>query len=241
MDLGSILAVAQQQRSIPGLLSMLRGGDVQGVGGGGGLAQPGPMTPMGGGGGANTSQLQVAQSAMDGSGQNNWAPQWVIDEWNRTPADSTRPSDRSGEAQGITQGQLAPQYNPANWGPPPPLNEGPSSWFPSAFNNRDPRYSKFWTMKGYDAQRGGQLPEVGDERPNSFNIGNGNFMVLGHEISPAKLQYDLHRPISDPATAGSIHFSRQFGPDQTAWSTTGELGLPGQLEPFATMWGAGSP
>ena len=69
----------------------------------------------------------------------------------------------------------------------------------------------------------------------------GNFMYLGHQISPAKLQYDLHRPISDPATAGSIHFTKAFGPENTAWSTTGELGLPGQLENFAQMWGAGGP
>jgi hypothetical protein len=194
--------------------------------------------------------LQMAQSAVGGGGQNNWAPQWVTDMWNSTPADSTRPSDRSGEAQGITQGRLAAWYNPANWGPPPALNEGQDSWFPSVFNNRDPRInSKFWTMKDYNQQRynkyGGQLPEVGDERPNTFNGqlfgAPGNFMYLGHQISPAKLQYDLHRPVSDPMTAGSIHFTRQFGPDQTAWSTTGELGLPGQLEPFAQMWGAGGP
>jgi hypothetical protein len=145
---------------------------------------------------------------------------------------------------------LPPQYIEANWGPPPALNEGQDSWFPSVFNNRDPRInSKFWTMKDYNQQRinkyGGQPPEVGDERPNTFNGqlfgAPGNFMYLGHQISPAKLQYDLHRPVSDPMTAGSIHFSKLFGPDQTAWSTTGELGLPGQLEPFAQMWGAGGP
>jgi len=43
--------------------------------------------------------LQMAQSAVGGGGQNNWAPQWVTDMWNSTPADSTRPSDRSGEAR----------------------------------------------------------------------------------------------------------------------------------------------
>jgi len=145
---------------------------------------------------------------------------------------------------------LPPQYIESNWGPPPALNEGQDSWFPSVFSNRDPRANdKFWTMKDYNQQRynkyGGQPPEVGDERPNTFNgqlLGApGNFMYLGHQISPTKLQYDLHRPISDPMTAGSIHFTKAFGPDQTAWSTTGELGLPGQLDPFATMWGAGGP
>jgi hypothetical protein len=146
---------------------------------------------------------------------------------------------------------LPPQYIESNWGPPPALNEGQDSWFPSVFSNRDPRATnKFWTMKDYNQQRinkyGGQPPEVGDERPNTFNSAlfggaPGNFMYLGHQISPAKLQYDLHRPISDPMTAGSIHFTKAFGPDQTAWSTTGELGLPGQLEPFAQMWGAGGP
>jgi hypothetical protein len=147
---------------------------------------------------------------------------------------------------------LPPAYIESNWGPPPPLNEGQDSWFPSVFSNRDPRAaSKFWTMKDYNQQRfnkyGGQPPEVGDERPNTFNsrlLANstgmfepGSFMYLGHQISPAKLQYDLHRPM----TAGSIHFTKAFGPEATAWSTTGELGLPGQLEPFAQMWGAGGP
>jgi len=147
---------------------------------------------------------------------------------------------------------LPPQYIESNWGPPPALNEGQDSWFPSVFSNRDPRANdKFWTMKDYNQQRynkyGGQPPEggLGDERPNTFNgqlLGApGNFMYLGHQISPAKLQYDLHRPISDPATAGSIHFTKAFGPENTAWSTTGELGLPGQLENFAQMWGAGGP
>jgi len=231
MDLGSILAVARQQRSIPGLLSMLRGGDVQGGGGGGGPVQG--ATSQAGGGGANTSQLQMAQSAMDGDG------------------------GRGGGPQG---GQYENAWdNPANWGAPPPVT-GPMSatqgFFPSMFQQGQDPNGKFWSMgdymRQYQQKYGGQLPEVMDEQHNNTinsrmlaNPGRPNepgaFMVLGHHISPAKLQYDLHRPISDPATAGSIHFSRQFGPTQTAWSTTGELGLPGQLEPFATMWGAGGP
>ena len=90
-----------------------------------------------------------------------------------------------------------------------------------------------------------------DRKINTLNPGmlggargpaeQGAFMYLGHHISPTKLYYDLHRPVSDPITAGSIHFNKEGGPANTAWSTTGESGLPGQIEPFATRWGAGGP
>ena len=146
MDLSKVLAMAQQQRSIPGLLSMLRGGDVQGGGGGGGPVQG--ATSQAGGGGANTSQLQMAQSAMDGDG------------------------GRGGGPQG---GQYENAWdNPANWGAPPPVT-GPMSatqgFFPSMFQQGQDPNGKFWSMgdymRQYQQKYGGQLPEVMDEQHNN--------------------------------------------------------------------------
>jgi len=67
MDFRSVLAMAQQQPSIPGLLAMLRGGDPQGVGGGGGMPMQGSAPAPAPGQGMG--QLQMAQSAMDGDGR----------------------------------------------------------------------------------------------------------------------------------------------------------------------------
>ncbi len=150
----------------------------------------------------------------------NYAPQWVIDQWNRTSA--AAPSAEEGRG-GSPQDQLAPWENPANWGPPPVDAQGRLSTAPTG---------GFWHMPGSD-------------QPNTFNwhlLGSevGNYMTMGHQISKSKRQYDLHRPISDPQTAGSFHYAPQFGPGMY-WSTTGELGIPGQLEPFAQMWGSGGP
>ena len=55
----------------------------------------------------------------------------------------------------------------------------------------------------------------------------------------SKRYYDLHRPISDPITAGSFRYAPSFGPGYY-WSTTGELGIPGQSQ-YATSWGSGGP
>jgi hypothetical protein len=77
LDLRSILALAQQQRSVPGLLSMLRGGDPQGAGGGGrGVPQSGaaPMAASMGDGGRggpppSVAATMAASSAMGGGGE----------------------------------------------------------------------------------------------------------------------------------------------------------------------------
>jgi len=206
---------------------------------------PPPELGIGGIGGAQSPQvpglLQMAQAAMGGDGRGG--------------------------------GPMGQQYenawdNPANWGPPPPMDPRlnkdnflqQQGYFPGVFQQGRPQTGKFFSMDDYLGQYydkfGMQRPEVmeGGQSNRHINTLNpamlggargpaeqGSFMYLGHQISPTKLYYDLHRPVSDPITAGSIHYAKQFGPSQTAWSTTGELGLPGQLEPFATQWGAGGP
>lgn len=176
-------------------------------GGGGGVGSPGPAPPP----------------AQGQDGQ-NYAPQWVIDQWNQTPeaAPPTEEQQRAGGGTGPTRDQLGAMYNPANWGPPPT-------------NAQEAATGGFWS-----------IPDVtGSALANTSNwrlLGGqpGDYMTQGRYISAAKRQYDLHRPVTDPATAGSFHYAPQYGPGMY-WSTTGELGIPGQLDPFATLWGAGGP
>lgn len=214
-------------------------------------------------GGAPEGLLGMLQAPppdmAQGQGGQNYAPQWVLDVWNRTPAEvePDAGSDTFRDAAGIltyssgvpvdptlsgasTRAKLGPEYNPANWGPPPMDARGDVIRAPTG---------GFWTMADVIRRQhemfGGQMPEVLDERPNTYNwhlLGNepGNYMTNGLLISAAKRYYDLHRPISDPMTAGSFRSAPQFGPGMF-WSTTGELGIPGQLEPYTTMWGAGGP
>jgi hypothetical protein len=160
----------------------------------------------------------MAQSAMDGGGGTSYAPDWIK---------NTGGVDTSQGYGGI--GQLGKEYDPANWGPaPPPGMAGKGPW------GADDPNGKFWSNGG-----------ILDDRANTMNwrlLGDvpGNYMQNGTLISAAKRYYDLHRPISDPITAGSFRPAPQFGPGMY-WSTTGELGYPGQLSNFATMWGAGGP
>ena len=196
------------------------------------------------------SLLQMAMGST-----NQFAPSWVKEQLGAYMREN--PGSNIGFG-GI--GNLEPQLNPDNWGPPPSV-QGPAEasgggWFPnlSGMAAPDPN-EKFWTMKDYNRQSGGGA--VGDESPNTRNwrllqgapssgpvgpgVEPGNFMYLGHPISQSKLQYDTHRPISDPPTAGSFLPYRGFGRGSSGWSTTGEVGFPGQLDPFATSWGAGGP
>jgi len=79
MDFRSVSALAQQQPSIPGLLAMLRGGDPQGVGSGGGISQamgvgPGVGAGSGGGGGGRGAAQAYPQAPVQAQ-----AP--VDDQW----------------------------------------------------------------------------------------------------------------------------------------------------------------
>ena len=68
----------------------------------------------------------------------------------------------------------------------------------------------------------------------------GSYIKGGMIISPDQFYKDTHRPISDPASAGSLHPYRGFN-NADAWSTTGEVGYLGQKGPWGTSWGPGGP
>lgn len=203
--------------------------------------------PRGGAGGqlpVVPSLLQMAQGVAPPMGE-QYAPQWVKDEWQRRQGGGQADAGARGGAPGGGF-NLDASINPANWGPPPPMD--------AQGNFSRAATGGFWSnraaLEANQQRFGGQLPEWTDERPNTFNwhllgaLGGspepGSYVTNGVQISPAKRYYDLHRPISDPATAGSFRSASQFGPGMF-WSTTGELGYPGQLAPFAQMWGAGGP
>jgi hypothetical protein len=209
--------------------------------------------------------LQMAGGGVpDGSGGGpDWAPSWVREQ---LPANlaawaaqtgggggggggtSTGGADPFGGSTAPTAGYLAPWLNPNNWGPPPPLKseyEPPGGWFPE-FNNLGPNPNeKFWSMKAYNQQRPGDAGI--DERPNTRNpqyAGAGNFMYLGHPISQWKLFYDTHRPVVEGSEGGEVAGGsllpyRGWGRDATGWSTKGQVGFPGQLDPFGVAWGGG--
>lgn len=241
---GSLVAPQQgsselnQQNTALGGSSPGGGGGGGGVGGGGmpfGIGSPAPAPP---------------------ASKTNWAPDWV-NQWVQQFApsgayDTSSGSGRAGGGGGTSvsvsdagkgAGQLAAYYNPENWGPPPPLKseyEPPGGWFPEFNNLGSNPNEKFWTMKSFNQQLPGDAGM--DERPNTRNpqyAGLGNFMYLGHPISQSKLYYDTHRPTTDPMTAGSLLPYRGWGREAAGWSTTGEVGFPGQLEPFGVAWGGG--
>ena len=174
--------------------------------------------------------LQMAQSAMSGDGGRGGGPmgQQYENAWD----------------------------NPANWGAPPPVT-GPMSatqgFFPSMFQQGQDPNGKFWSMgdymRQYQQKYGGQLPEVMDERPNTLNsnlLGGepGAFMYLGHHISPGQMIQDLQQGQNPPAGAegggnrppirkGIQRYGSEFSAAFPYGGVT-MLGLPGQLEPWAT-------
>lgn len=201
------------------------------------------------------SLLQMAQGEAPQAAQ-NYAPQWVMDEWNRTPASA--PMDGGiggGGVGGYTQDQLAPWYNPANWGPPPEIDaQGrPSNAATGGF------WSGGDALKQQAAKYGGQMPEVLDQRPNTSNwhlLGGqaapsannpngsepGNYMTMGHLISQLRRQYDLKLGTDPSGYEGGGNWSalrfgadRALGPEFPAMRPHGSAsayGIPGQLEPW---------
>jgi hypothetical protein len=145
-------------------------------------------------------------------------PDWVTDVWNNTPQDQ--------------RSQLAVQYDPANWMRPNPI-QGLAPVVPAGAR-------EVWNNTPEDRR-----PSLAEQyKPANYsrvgNSGQGN-LPLGRMISEAKRYYDLHRPVTDPMTAGSFRPAPSFGQGMY-WSTTGELGIPGQIDqPYGTMWGAGGP
>lgn len=207
------------------------------------------------------SLLQMAMGST-----NQYAPSWVKEQLGAYMREN--PGSNVGFG-GI--GNLIPELNPDNWGPAPaiqgPAEASGGGWFPnfSGMAPSDPN-EKFWTMKDYNraliAKYGGSGGGGGDESPNTRNwrllqgapssgpvgpgVEPGNFMYQGHPISQSKLRYDTFRPIDTQEGAGVAGGSflpyHGFGRSQgSGWSTKGQVGFPGQLDPFATSWGAGGP
>jgi hypothetical protein len=160
---------------------------------------------------------------------------------------------------GSDAGKLASYYNPNNWGPPPAITEPLGAdrralgYFPSQFakGGSDPN-DKFWTQKALltaynQAYPGGQTSGM-DERPNTRNSrllggGPGDFMFLGHHINQGKMRQDFLEGTDYSASGVSrprMGFSTRYGPEMPATFSYGNLmsrmGLPGQLEPWATGW-----
>jgi len=143
--------------------------------------------------------LQMAQSAMNGDG-------------------------RAGGPQG---GQYENAWdNPANWGPPPPMDPRlnkdnflqQQGFFPGVFQQGRPQTGGFFSMDDYLGQYydkfGLQRPEVmeggqSNRHINTLNPGMlggargpaeaGSFMYLGHQISPSQMTYDLNVGKNPPA------------------------------------------
>jgi len=127
------------------------------------------------------------------------------------------------DGKGGGPGSAIPQYqdpnNPSRFNMPDGSifkNSGPG-WF-GQYNGVQPTY---WQLPN-EATATGQPRNLERWAPDA-----------------SKRYYDLHRPVSDPITAGTMRYAPQFGPGYF-WSTTGELGIPGQQQ-YATMWGAGGP